>query len=95
MEMLTVRKLIDYLKTCNPDARILAFETNSNAYIEQLPNLPNHLICTVGEDKIQERKFQEQWFRNCSDKEEKIEKEMAEIYRYTKDDDIIMKLGNY
>ena len=49
--MLTVQKLIDYLKTQDPNACILAYEQNSDAYIEQLPDLPSHDILTVAEAK--------------------------------------------
>ena len=45
--MLTVQKLIDYLKTQDPNACILAYEPNSFAYIEQWPDLPNSDICTA------------------------------------------------
>ena len=92
IEMLTVQKLIDYLKTCNPSARVLGFEPNSNAYIEQFPELPNRSICTVSEDKKHELEFLGRWFKDCEDAEEKINNEMDEIYRYSNDDDVIISL---
>lgn len=49
--MLTVQKLIDYLKTQDPNACILAYEQNSDAYIEQFPGLPSPDILTVAEAK--------------------------------------------
>ena len=91
--MLTVRKLIDFLKTCNPDACVLGFEMNSNAYIEQLPKLPNHLVCTVADDKKSEFEHLSVWFKDVDDAEKKIKKEMETIYRYSKDDDVVIRMG--
>lgn len=90
--MLTVQKLIDFLKTCNPNACVLGFEVNSNAYIEQLPNLPNHLISTVADDKKREEELLNQWYDGYEDKAFRIKNQMDEIYRYAKDDDVVINL---
>lgn len=91
--MLTVQKLIDYLKTQNPNACILAYENNSFAYIEQWPDLPNHDILTVAEDKKQMREDLKNWYRGIKDADKRIEKEIEKTYRYAKDDDIIIKFN--
>ena len=86
--MLTVGKLMDYLKTCNPDACVVGYEINANAYTEQLPELPNVSICTVEEDK--KREF-ERLNRLFGSDEYVVENQMEELYRYVKDDDIIVR----
>ena len=90
-KMLTVQKLIDYLKTQNPNACILAYENNSFAYIEQWPNLPNNDILTVAEDKKLTREYLRNWYRNSPDADKEIEKDIEKTYRYAQDDDIIIK----
>ena len=90
--MLTVQKLIDYLKTQNPNACILGFEVNSKAFIEQLPDIPNHVISTVAESKARDREYFTNSFRNCHNCEERVEKEIKEVYRYAQDDDIVIQL---
>lgn len=90
VEMLTVRKLIEYLKTQDPDANILAYEPNSRAYIEQFPDLPNLQICTVAEDKVREETFARGWFRGDLDLEKKVKDHLEETYRYAKDTDIVL-----
>lgn len=49
--MLTVGSLIAWLQTQDPKACILAFEPNSNAYIEQFRKIPNQYISTVKDAK--------------------------------------------
>lgn len=88
-QLLTVQKLIDYLKTQNPNACIVAFEMNSNAYTEQFPDLPNQYICTVKEDKEHERASLMHWY---SGDEAVVKSKMDEIYRYVQDDDVVIRL---
>ena len=89
--MLTVSKLIDYLKTQNPNACIMTYEPNSFGYIEQPPALPNHFICTVAENRGRERKYlMEKWYGGMDDAKTRCEKDLAETYRYCKDDDIVI-----
>lgn len=85
-EMLTVRKLIEYLQTQNPDACILAYEPNSNAYIEQMDDIPNRNVCRVGDALPLEREWLE-----CAYKDpEEVERNMTELFRYAKADDVII-----
>lgn len=95
-KMLTVGKLIDWLKTQDPDACILAFETNSNAYIEQTPDLPNYDICTVKQAKEEHRKSLEAWYKNDPDASAAsaiIQNEIDTVFRYAKDSDVIIKFN--
>lgn len=92
-KMLTVQKLIDYLKTQDPNACILAYEVNSMAYIEQFPNLPNSDICTVKEAREEHRENLKNWYKNTPNATKKIEEEIANTYRYAKDNDIIIKFN--
>lgn len=89
--MLTVQKLIDYLKTQDPDACILAYEPNSFAYIEQWPDLPNPDICTVAEDKKRMEEDLKHWYRDSKDAETKVKRDIDEAFRYARDNDIIIK----
>ena len=91
--MLTVQKLIDYLKTQDPNACVLAYERNSNAYIEQWPDLPSADICTVAEDKRSTKKYLEHWYKKCSDAKQRIESDIADLYRYAQDSDIVIKFN--
>lgn len=91
--MLTVQKLIDYLKTQDPNACILAYEPNSFAYIEQLPRLPSPDICTVAEDKAMMREHLKNWYKGTKGAETQIEKEIEQTYRYARDNDIIIKFN--
>lgn len=88
--MLTVKKLIDWLSKQNPNACVLAWEPNSQAYIEQLPDIPSCDICTVAEMKKQTRHNLESWYRHSKDAEQKIQKDMDLMFRYAKDDDIVI-----
>ena len=92
-KMLTVQKLVDYLKTKDPDACILAWEPNSYAYIEQLPGLPSPEICTVAEDKSHTIENLKQWYKNSDDADAKIEQEIRLSYRYAKDNDIVIRFN--
>lgn len=89
--MLTVQKLIDYLKTQNLNAYILGFDVNSNAF-KQILDIPNHVINTVVESKARDREYLTNNFRNCHNCEERVEKEIKEVYRYAQNDDIVIQL---
>ena len=92
-KMLTVQKLIDYLKTQDPNACILAYERNSDAYIEQLPDLPNFDILTVAEAKKIMREDLESWYRDIPNASDKIENDLSTVFRYAEDNDVIIKFG--
>lgn len=89
--MLTVRKLMDYLATQDPDACVLAYEQNSLAYIEQLPELPNESICTVAEKKARVEEGMRSWYRGCEDAEEKVKEHIKTTFRYSRDNDVIIE----
>ena len=91
--MLTVQKLIDYLKTQDPNACILSYEQNSDAYIEQLPGLPSPDILTVAEAKKNMRKDLQSWYKDMSDAQVKIENDLSTIFRYAEDNDIIIRFS--
>lgn len=95
-DMLTVQDVIDYLKTQNPNACVVGFERNSNAYIEQFKEIPNHYICTVKEMKKRDRESLKQWYKDSAPEErkKKIKEDLAVTYRYTEDDDVIFNIGN-
>ena len=89
-KILTVGELIEYLKTQDPDANILAYEPNSQAYINQDPDLPNMCVCTVAEDKIREERFARRWFGDDPDLELKVKDHLDTTYRYAKDTDVVI-----
>jgi len=95
--MLTVETLISWLKTQDPKACILGFETNSNAYIEQFKEIPNRYICNVKDAKEDERKWLYNFYRDTDPKkegfdtlEELVEAKVAEVFRYAHDNDIVV-----
>ena len=92
-KMLTVQKLIDYLKTQDPNACILAYERNSDAYIEQLPNLPSFDILTVAEAKKIMRENLVSWYKDVSDAQVKIENDLSTVFRYAEDNDIVIRFS--
>lgn len=91
--MLTVQRLIDFLKTQDPDACILAYEPNSDAYIEQFPSLPSPDILNVKMAKEQMREDLKSWYRNTADAESKIERAISTVFRYAEDNDVIIRFN--
>lgn len=92
-KMLTVQRLIDFLKTQDPDACILAYELNSDAYIEQFPALPSPDILNVKMAKEQMREDLKSWYRDSADAESKIERAVNTVFRYAKDNDVIIRFN--
>lgn len=99
--MMTVESLIEFLKTQDPKGCILAFETNSNAYIEQFRELPSNYVCSVKDAKEQERSWLKQFYRGTDPKkegyntlEELVEAKVKEVFRYAEDSDVVFNLGN-
>ena len=90
-KMLTVQKLIDYLKTQDPNACILAYEPNSDAYIEQLPELPNSDVENVAEAKKRLESNLRSWYKDSENAEEKIKRDLENVFRYAKDNDVIIR----
>lgn len=91
--MLTVQRLIDYLKTQDPDACILAYEPNSDAYIEQFPTLPSPDVLNVSDAKKQMQEDLKSWYRNIPDAEQKIKDDMDRVFRYAEDTDVIIRFN--
>lgn len=91
--MMTVQKLIDYLKTQDPNACILAYEPNSDAYIEQLPSLPSPDVCDVATAKKEMEKDLKNWYKDTEDANKKISKMIATVFRYANDNDIIIRFN--
>lgn len=90
-KMLTVQKLIDYLKTQDPNACILAYEPNSDAYIEQLPELPSPDVENVAEAKKRLESNLRFWYKDSENSEEKIKQDLEIVFRYAKDNDVIIR----
>ena len=89
--MLTVQKLIDYLKTQDPNACILAYEPNSDAYTEQLPDLPSPDVESVAEAKKRLESDLKSWYKDSENAEEKIKRDLEVVFRYAKDNDVIIR----
>lgn len=91
--MLTVGKLVSWLKEQDQDACVLAYEPNSDAYIEQLDDLPNCDICTVKEAKSRMQEDLNQWYKDSDNKEEKIKRDVGIVFRYAEDNDVIIRFN--
>lgn len=91
--MLTVQRLIDYLKTQDPNACILAYEPNSDAYIEQFPSLPSPDVLDVTMAKKQMRDDLRCWYKDTEDAEQKIERDVSTVFRYANDNDVIIRFN--
>lgn len=91
-DVLTVQKLIDYLKKQDPNAYILSYDPNSNSLTHNLGILPNIQIHTVAEDKIYHEKNLHSFYSGSDNKEEKIKEDMIEMYCYSNDNDIVFNL---
>ena len=85
--LFTVRDAIAWLSKQNPDAGLMYFEINSNAWCDMSPDM----FCTVAEEKPRERATQMRWHRGEKDIEKKIDEDMKEIFRYVEDDDICVR----
>ena len=91
--MLTVQHLIDFLKTQDPNACILAYEPNSDAYIEQLPSLPSPDVMNVAMAKKQMLEDLKSWYRDTEDADKKIERDISTVFRYATDNDVIIRFS--
>ena len=85
--LFTVRDAITWLSKQNPDAGLMYFEINSNAWCDMSPDM----FCTVAEEKPRERAAQKRWHRGEEDIEKKVDKGMKEVFRYVEDDDICVR----
>lgn len=91
--MLTVQRLIDFLKTQDQSACILAYEPNSDAYIEQFPTLPSPDILNVAMAKKQMQDDLKSWYKDTEDADKKIERDVSTVFRYAKDSDVIIRFS--
>jgi len=91
--MLTVQRMIDFLKTQDPDACILAYEPNSDAYIEQFPTLPSPDVMNVKMAKEQMKEDLKSWYRDTPNADKKIEREISTVFRYAQDNDVIIRFS--
>ena len=89
-KMLTVGKLVAWLKDQDPNAHILAYEPNSDAFIEQLGKLPSYDICTVAKAKEHMAETLEGWYKGTPNPEEKVARDISIAFRYAKDSDVII-----
>lgn len=85
--LFTVRDAIAWLSKQNPDAGLMYFEINSNAWCDMSPDM----FCTVAEEKPRERAAQMRWHRGEEDIEKKVDECMKEVFRYVEDDDICVR----
>ena len=91
--MLTVQRLIDFLKTQDPEACILAYEPNSDAYIEQFPTLPSPDVLNVKMAKEQMQNDLKKWYRDTPDADKKIERDISIVFRYAQDSDVVIRFS--
>ena len=91
--MLTVQRMIDFLKTQDPDACILAYEPNSDAYIEQFPTLPSPDVMNVKMAKEKMEEDLKSWYKNTPDANKKIERDINTVFRYAQDNDVIIRFN--
>ena len=91
--MLTVGKLVKWLQEQDQNACILAYEPNSDAYIEQLDDLPNCDICTVAKAKKDMNDNLLIWYKDMPDKDAKAERDINTVFRYAKDADVILNFN--
>ncbi len=93
--MLTVKDLIKYLKTQDPDALVVGYDMNSFAYVSQSKDLPSMQIKTVKEDRKSQTEYLKDFYlKNSKSRKEAMEKvkeTIAEDYRYVKDNDVIIR----
>lgn len=86
-KLFTVRDAIAWLSRQNPDAGLMYFEMNSNAWCDMSPNM----FCTVADEKKRELANQRGWWKDIDGADEKVAAEMKEIFRYVEDDDICVR----
>lgn len=85
--LFTVRDAIAWLSKQNPDAGLMYFEPNSNAWCDMSPDM----FSTVADEKPKELEMQRHWLKGETGIEEKIRKNFEEVFRYVKDDDICVQ----
>ena len=85
--LFTVRDAIAWLSKQNPDAGLMYFEVNSNAWCDMSPDM----FCTVADERTREIAAQRSWHQGEDDVEKKVEEGVKEVFRYVKDDDVCVR----
>lgn len=83
--MLTVEKLIEYLKQFDPKALVMAFEMNTGDWQETSPSWLSCLVHTAKQER-EELSKNPRLFH-----EGKMEEEIADMLKYTQDNDVLIR----
>ena len=90
-EVLTVGRMVEYLKTLDQGAKILAFDEVTNEYVTQLPDIPNHAVSSVRDDKTREEKILRAMYWGIPGKDGMVRRDMESIYKNASDGDVIFR----
>ena len=92
--MLTVKKLIDWLQKQDSDALIYRFETNTGDWQEIPADVfeKGGWIETVSNGKKRDKKYLAQVYRGNKDIDELVKKELKSTYKYTEPNGILIRL---
>lgn len=82
--LFTVRDAIEWLSKQDPDAGLMYFEINSNAWCDMSPDM----FCTVAEERERETRMQLKWHSGDADK---ARREIEEVFRYVKETDVCVR----
>ena len=93
--MLTVGKLIQWLKKHDPDALIYRFETNTGDWQE----IPGDIdksglgwIETVAQGKARDKKYFESLYKGTENSKDKVKASVKSTYKYTEPNGILIRL---
>lgn len=86
MKLLTVKDLIEYLQTRNPNAKILRIESNTGDW----QDTPDFMVHTVAEEKTRTLEYLKSFFQTEDPHNPKVGKEMVDIFKYANDDDVVL-----
>ena len=94
--MMTIGKLIDYLKTLDPNGFVYRMEMNTGDWQEIPDDIPSLYIATVKDAKKQDRRHLRNVYKSSyktkAELEKKVRSEMRSIYKYTEDNGIVFSL---
>ena len=88
--MLTVGRLVEWLLRQDQDACVLAYEQNSDAYIEQPGGLPSPDVCTVEQCRADMEKSLRGWYRGTAGAEGRIQADLERTFRYAQPGDVVI-----
>ena len=92
--MLTVRKLIEWLQKQDPDALVYRFETNTGDW-QEIPDdfdrFPGWFE-TVAQGKKRDRKSLRSMYKGNPNIDEKVKEELKDIYKYTEPNGVLIRL---